>query len=615
MTQNSYTVDFEPAGKRVEVKPGTTLLEAARLAGLPLTSECGGAGSCGQCQVIARETNSTLSAHSQVEQAILTDEELHAGLRLACQTDVLGDVKIDVPVYSLISGQRLQLDSTSSNGQTAFPGSFDDRVVQTYAVSVVPASLHDLRSDLGRVLDFLGSAYALSGLEAAPAAVRSLSPLLRQHNWQVSALLRGSQIVGFLAPGSHPLGLAVDLGTTKVAAYLVDLSSGETLAAEGRPNPQIGYGEDVISRLAYAINKDGGAQTLSRAVYKTLDELAGVLVERTGSSLSQIGEVCIVGNTAMTHLLLELPTHQLAQAPYVPATATPQEVRASDFGLAFAGDTRVHVPPCVAGYVGADLVAMTLASGIGQDQRTLLGIDIGTNTEIVLSVRGRPRLLALSCASGPAFEGAHIRAGMRAAAGAIEKIRLDGDRATYQTIDGALAVGICGSGIIDAVAELRRVGIINARGRFQADAPGVQMGHDGLEYVLVPASQSGTGENITIVQNDVNEIQFAKGAIMAGIRVLLQVGEVGLENLDGILLAGAFGTYLNLDTSIAMGLLPDIPLDRYQQIGNAAGDGARQILVSRAARARAVEIAGQIDYIELTVYPDFRRIYAKSMML
>ena len=598
-----FKVDFEPLGKRVEVKAGLTVLDAARQAGLPLTSDCGGYGSCGQCLVIVRDQQHVGPVTLTEEQ--LTGKQLAAGYRMACQVEVLGDVKVDVPHSSLISGQRLQVESSVNE---YISGSFEDLVVQAYQVSVAEASLHDSRGDLERVTDVMAAEYDRPGLSASLVAVRSLPDLLRKHGWQVTVVVRGDVIIGFLAPGLKPVGLAVDLGTTKVAAFLVDLTSGETLAAEGRPNPQIGYGEDVISRLVYAKNKPEGAQTLSQAVYSTLAELAGV-------SRDQIAEACIVGNMAMMHLLLELPVSQLAVAPYVSAASHPMEIRAVELGLDFLGDARVYTPPCVAGFVGSDLVAMTLASGIGQDDRTVLGIDIGTNTEIVLSQKGTQKLVSLSCASGPAFEGAHIRAGMRAAAGAIEQVHLDGGDPVVKTIDDLPAVGICGSGIIDAVAELYRTGVINSKGRFQGDTPGVRRGTEGWEYLLVPASASGSGEDITVTQHDVDEIQLAKGAIMAGIHVLLEITGLSLEDLDEVVLAGAFGTYLNLDTSTAIGLLPNVPLERYRQVGNAAGDGARRMLFSRAARARAMDITQRIDYVELSVYPRFQRIYAKSMLI
>lgn len=612
MADTNLIVDFEPIGKRVEAKAGITILDAIRQAGLPITADCGGLGLCGQCRVIVRQQLESLAPITPTELNWFTETELTAGYRLACEAVLLGDVRVDLPSSSLILGQRLQV--TSNLYEYAPPDSQSDNIIQAYPLTLPAANIHDLRSDLSRAFDKLSEAYGLTNLTASPAVVRNLSPLLRQNQWQITALVRGQEVIGFLSPGKHPLGLAVDLGTTKIAVYLLDLTTGETLAAEGIPNPQIGYGEDVISRLVYAENSPEGSAILAQAVHTTLAEIAQTLAKNAGVSTQEIAEVCMVGNTAMTHLLLELPISQLAMAPYVPAASTPLEGRASDMGLPFANDCRVYIPSCVAGFVGADLVSMTLATGIGQDKRAVMGIDIGTNTEIVLALPGRKRMMALSCASGPAFEGAHIRYGMRAAAGGIERVRIIDGKPMIQTIGKNPPVGICGSGIIDAVAELRRIGAINYRGRFQETIPGVRLGKYGLEYLLVPSEESGSGEDISITQHDVNEIQLAKGAIRAGITVLLQTGGVQAEDLDEIILAGAFGTYLNLDTAIAMNLLPDLPLQRYRQVGNAAGVGAKQMLLSRRRREQANAISQQIEYVELTVYPDFRNIFAQSML-
>jgi uncharacterized 2Fe-2S/4Fe-4S cluster protein (DUF4445 family) len=530
---------------------------------------------------------------------------------------VLGSIKIDVPLSSLISEQRLLVSSNLNSSAADTPPR--DRVLQPYHIPVPQPSLDDPRSDLERVLAALPAVHPTVGLSAVPGAVRSLPGLLRQHDWQVQALVRGGVVAAFTAPDARPIGLAVDLGTTKLAAYLVDMLTGEVLASDGRPNPQIGYGEDVVSRLVYAVNGGPqGAKTLAHAVTNTLADLSRELAARISLTSQDILECCIVGNTAMLHILLELPVGQLASAPYIPATSLPLEILAADLNLPFAGDARVYIPACVAGYVGADLVAMTYAAGIGKDNRTVLGIDIGTNTEIVLSTgnhNGNPRMLSLSCASGPAFEGAHIKAGMRAAAGAIEMIRLGLDENWIKTIDDTPPVGICGSGIIDAIAEMRRMGVLNARGRLQPGLPGVRENAGKLEYLLVRGGETGTGEDIPITQNDVDEILLAKGAIKAGITVLLEVSGLKLDDLDEVLLAGAFGSYLNLDTAIAMGLLPNISVKKYKQVGNAAGDGARQMLISSASRAESAALARQIEYIELASYPAFRRIYARSMSL
>jgi uncharacterized 2Fe-2S/4Fe-4S cluster protein (DUF4445 family) len=570
--------------------------------------------------VIVRDQVGQLTLPSLIEESLLADNAQAAGYRLACQSQVKGDVKVDVPRASLVSGQRLQVEAREGPG--AIPGALEDRVVRAISVRVSPATLSDPRGDLDRVLDELAVTHGFEKRIASPQVVGSLSPLLRTHGWQVTALVRGDEIVGFLAPGARPLGLAIDLGTTKIAAYLVDLASSETLAAEGRPNPQIGYGEDVISRIGYASRRPGGARELAQAVHETLAELARELAARADLSPDEIAEYCIAGNTAMTHLLLELPVAQLAASPYVPAVAEPMEARARDLGLPGPGDARVYVPPCVAGFVGADHVAMILAGDLDLCDRTVLGIDIGTNTEIVLARRGQERMVCLSCASGPAFEGAHIQAGMRAAKGAIERVRLKNGVATVQTVGNAPPVGICGSGILDAVAELRREGVINTRGRFKPGAPGVRTGvngghggsQSGPEFLLVPSAQTGSGEKIVITQGDVVEIQMAKGAIQAGIAVLLEAAGLQPEALDEIVLAGAFGTHLNLESAIAVGLLPDLPLERFRQVGNAAGEGAQQLLVSRAARVRAAGIPPRVDYIELACHPGFKRHYARAMM-
>ena len=615
MTSVLHTVDFEPVGKRVAVPRGASLLDAARQAGLLLTGDCGGGGTCGQCEVIARDADHALSAPKLTEEGVLAPAQRAAGYRLACQAEVLGDVKVDVPQTSLAAGQRLQTGSSLTRLATNSPA-LDDMPIRAIEATVEPASLTDTRADLERVLEPLSRQPGVPpGLTAAPAAIRTLSATLRGSGWRVGALVRGADVIGFLPPGAHPLGLAVDLGTTKIAAYLVDLVTGETLGAEGRSNPQIGYGEDLISRLGYAYSRPDGARTLAQAVHAVLAELSGALAASAGLPVRHIVEACIAGNTAMVHLLLELPVRQLAQAPYMPAVSGSQEIAARELGLPFLGDARVHVPPCVAGYVGADHVAMVLAAGLDRGDRTALGIDIGTNTEIVLARRGSASMTSLSCASGPAFEGAHIQAGMRAAPGAIERLTIEDVRPIVATIDGLPAVGICGSGIVDAIAELRRAGLLNSRGRFLAGGPGVREGRTGQEFVLVGAAESGTGEDIVITQRDVDEIQMAKGAIQAGIAVLLESQGLAPEDLDEVVLAGAFGTYLNLSSAVVIGLLPKLPLDRFSQIGNAAGEGARQILLSRAARERARDIARRISYIELTVYPNFRRHYAQALRL
>lgn len=601
----TYQVDFQPIGKRVEVGPRTTLLEAAQQTGLALSSACGGVGNCGQCRVMVLAGQ--VSPPTDDEAYLLTEEELLNGERLACSTQVQSDVKVQVPQSSLITAQRLQLAGEA--GELAF-----EPLIHAYQLEAPPPTLHDPRSDLERIRASLAGVQAESTLVAEPAVIRQMTPLARQYDWHLTAYLRGAEIVGLAPPESRPVGLAVDLGTTKIAASLVDLATGAELALAGVLNPQIGYGEDVISRLAYALRTPAGAHTLALKVREALDDLLDQLTTQAGLHRSQVADVCIVGNTAMTHLLVELPVHQLAVAPYVAATNAAIDLKARDLGLTTAPGAYVHVLPCIGGFVGADHVAMILAARLDQTDRITLGLDIGTNTEIVLARPDRLRLMSASCPSGPAFEGAHISDGMRAASGAIEAVSLTETGLTLKTVDNAPAVGLCGSGIIDAVAELRRWGLVNERGRFDRQHRRVRQGRHEPEFVLAPGSRSGSGRDVALTQHDLNEIQLAKGAIRAGLEVLLEATGTRPEEVQEVIIAGAFGSFLKVQSALTIGLLPRLPNARYRQVGNAAMVGARWALLSRRVRDRARQIVSQTNYLELTTYPKFNRRFALGML-
>ncbi len=601
----AYQVDFEPIGKRVEVFHNTTLLETAQQAGLALSSACGGVESCGQCRVIVLEGQ--VSPPTLDERYILTEVELLGGERLACCTRVHNNLKVHVPKSSLITEQRLQL--VGDAGELTL-----DPLIYAYQIEAPPPTLHDPRSDLERFVAVLAGVQAESKLIAEPAVIRQMTSLARQHNWHLTAYLRETEIVGLAPPASLPLGLAVDLGTTKIAASLVDLATGVELAVVGALNPQIGYGEDVISRLTHVRRTPNGTYTLALKVRETLDDLLGQLTTQTGVNRTQVADVCIVGNTAMTHLLVELPVHQLAVAPYVAATNDAIDIKARDLGLTTAPGAYVHILPGIGGFVGADHVAMILASRLDQTGHIALGLDIGTNTEIVLAKPGRQFLTSVSCASGPAFEGAHISDGMRAASGAIEAVSLTDTGLSLKTVGNAPAVGLCGSGIIDTVAELRRWNLINERGRFDRQHERVRQGRYGPEFLLAPANQSGSGRDVVMTQNDINEIQLAKGAIRAGLEVLLDATGTAPEEVQEVIIAGAFGSFLKIQSALAMGLLPRLPQARYRQVGNAAVAGTRWALLSRQVRERARQIAHQTTYLELTTYPKFNRRFALGML-
>jgi uncharacterized 2Fe-2S/4Fe-4S cluster protein (DUF4445 family) len=547
-----FHIDFQPIGRRGTARPGQTLLEAAQAAGVGLASVCGGMGTCEECRV--RRVTGDLSAPTPTEQSALGRDALAAGWRLACQATALSDVRLHIPPESLTAAQRLQTE----------------------------------------------------GIEAG----LDLDPVIR-------------------APGAY--GLAVDVGTTKVAAYLVRLETGETVARSAAMNPQIAYGEDVVSRIAYAGREPDGAKRLQSVLVETLNGLLAEMCASVRVDPANVLDAVMVGNTAMHHLLAGLPVEQLGRAPYAPATTEPLTIPARELGLALGEGANVYLPPVIAGYVGADHLAMLLATRMIESQRNeghegrplsaqgffatsgnpsrasrlrgknIIALDIGTNTEIALLADGR--VTCCSCASGPAFEGAHIREGMRAAPGAIERARWSDGKILWQTIEGQPPVGICGSGILDVVAALLDGGLLKPNGQLTV----------GGEYPLVPAAQTGLGRDLLVTRKDVHEIQLAKSAIRAGTEVLLANAGLTADDLDGFIVAGAFGTYLDLRSAVRVGMFPSLPMEKFSQVGNAAGVGARMMLVSAKKRREAEALAKRLGYVELAADSGFTGLFMKYL--
>lgn len=597
----SYTIDFEPIGRRVEIQEGMTLLFAAQTAGLQIISLCGGLGSCDSCHV--RLVDGELSPPTVVEQELYSKEDLSKGYRLACQAIPFSDVKIDIPPESLTMTQRLQIEGQEI---TIDP----DPIVLPVDLQLDPPTLEDLRSDVTRLHQALEDGGIKSPKIGLPV-LEVLSERMRIQSWQVRLALRGDEIVAGLAPESDLLGLAVDVGTTKLAAYLVDLTTGNTLAKTGAMNPQISYGEDVVSRIAYTNDREGGRKLLQTTLVEAINEMLIMLHDEAGTSRDQVVEAVVVGNTAMHHLFSGLPVRQLGAAPYVPAISDSMDIPASDIGLAIAPGAYIYLPPNIAGYVGADHVVMLLATEAVEREETVIALDIGTNTEISLITDNR--VICCSCASGPAFEGAHIHNGMRAAPGAIERIQIQGQEVRVHTIEGQPPVGICGSGILDAISQMLSEGLIDVRGMLQEDHPLIQRIGEEPIVLLVPASDLGNDRDVIITRKDVNEIQLAKGAIRAGIEVLLKEAELSYEEVGEIIVAGAFGTYLDIRSAIGIGMFPDLPYARFRQVGNAAGMGAKQMLISSERRQAAEEISKKVEYLELTTHPDFTDEFLKAM--
>ena len=604
MTENQklqHLVDFEPVGKRVTISQDNNLLNAARKAGVELVAICGGAGVCGRCKV--QLIQGELSPLTISEENDLRESEKAAGTRFACQAYPLSDVKLHVPPESLSTNQRLQVEGIEL--------SIDAKpVLEAVDLKLDEPSIEDQRSDSTRLQDALQKAgYPRAGL--AHRLLRTFSGTLREQDWSVRLILRNSEICAILPFGQPALGLAVDVGTTKVAGYLVDITSGETLAKTGAMNPQIAYGEDVISRIAFTIEEPENEHILQNRLVETLNNMIAELCKEASVESSQIIEMVAVGNTAMHHLLVGLPVRQLGLSPYVPAIGEALSVPASELGLEISDSAYLYMPPNIAGYVGADHVSMVVATQAWKAEGTMLAIDIGTNTELTLAVNGE--MYCCSCASGPAFEGAHILNGMRAAPGAIEHVQIRDGEALYQTIGEKPPVGICGSGILDVIAELSSNNIIDRRGAFDLDNPLVRERTGGGEFLLASAEQSGHGEDIVVRRSDINEIQLAKAAIRAGIEILLDRAGLDAQAIDQFVIAGAFGTYISPQNAASVGMFPMVAPEKYTQVGNAAGVGAKQLLLSADLRQISEDIARKSNYVELTTDPNFQDRFLKYM--
>jgi len=599
-----YQIDFEPVGRRGQCQDNESLLDCAHRLGVGIISLCGGKGTCHSCKV--RVLSGTVSEPTSNELEVFSAQELEDGWRLACQTYPISDCKLSVPAESVTTPQRIQVEGLEITVHPEPP-------VRAYHLQLPTPSLSHPQADADRLLQALNQQHQLRCSQVDIDVLRILSPQLRSWNWQCQATVRNDEVVALSPWPSHQLGLAIDLGTTKIAGYLVDLSHGRTLAAKGIMNPQISYGEDIVSRITSVTNSPAEGVQLQKLVVEALNELAVDLCAEVGANTEEIVEAVVVGNTAMHHLFLGLPVRQLAYSPFVPAVSQALDIKARDLGLHIASGAYVHVLPNIAGFVGADHVAMLLATEAWQAKGLIVALDIGTNTEVSLVNNGE--ITTVSCASGPAFEGGHIKDGMRAASGAIERLRIATDGIQYQTIDEVPPVGICGSGILDAMAQLHLVGIVDKHGRMKDDHPRLRTRHKQRQFVLVSEEERDGRPAIVITQQDVRELQLAKAAIRTGIQVLLETNGCSEEEVKQVIIAGAFGTYINVSSAITIGMLPSLPLDRFRQVGNAAGMGAKLALISGSKRSQAQNIASRVHYLELATAPNFMSTFVQASYL
>lgn len=653
--ENEHTVIFQPSGRRGRVEAGINLIEASHRLGVDIETLCGGKRVCGKCRVRIEEGSfeklgivsgqAHTSPWQEEESKFIAPEQRAQGFRLGCVAEVRGDLLIDVPEESRGGKQVIS--------KAARDVSIDwDPAVKLYFVHVEKPSLHDPTADLERVLGELTRRYGLSAsrLSVDFQALKTLPQCLRQGNWEITvAIWMDREIIRFL-PGrvDKYYGVAIDLGTTTCAAYLCELSSMKVAATAAMMNPQCKYGEDVMSRISYHMQNADGLAKMRQDVVRGLNSLIRECCQsrspqspesphnQTGTAWTDaavnpqdILDLTLVGNTAMHHIFLGLDPEFIGRSPFPPVVHRGLDIKARELGLDIAPGAYAYILPIEAGFVGADNVGVIIAEEPYNHEEIQLIMDIGTNGELVLG--NKHRLVSSSCATGPALEGAQISWGMRAAPGAIERVKIDPQthEVDYKVIgrqawksasqpEEMKTKGICGSGILDLMAELYRTGLILKSGRFSANhhtsrlrtVPG---NPPQVEFVLAWAAETSVGRDIVITQKDIRQIQLAKGALYSGCKLMMR--RLGINHLDVVKIAGAFGTHVDREKALVMGLIPDIPVERIESVGNAAGDGARMALLNRKKRQEAEWIARQVDYMELTLEPEFQNEFVSALQV
>ncbi len=602
---NKYTfkVELEPLGKRVELDPEKTIANATLMAGLDLVTSCNCLGICGTCKV--RLLNGTLTPLTDSEKNKLSSVEIEEGVRLACQVSPTSDVKVFIPPSSLTQGQQLQLDGKQFHLPFAPAISFLDITLDLPNMKLQDIEFQQIQKVCRQ------SGFTIKHI--SERLLQSLTQRLQDNKGSVRLIFRQAEIINILPAGIPFFGLALDIGSTKIAVYLVDLSNGSIVEQIGLMNPQIQFGEDVVNRISFANRGILERIKLQNVLVQTINQHIDQACQKIDINHNQIVDMVVVGNTVIHHLFCGFPVKSLGESPYNPAEKGAISIPADEIGINIAEGSLIYLPPIIAGYVGADHTAAIMATRLNFFQETVCLIDVGTNTEI--SLIHQNSIYSCSCASGPAFEGAHIQDGMRAAPGAIEKVTIHNNLISFQTINQKTPVGICGSGILSAVAEMQKSKIIDQRGVFQEFHP-LTRKLDGQKFlILVEKNESGNTRNILVNRKDVNEIQLAKGAIRSGIEIVCRKAGIKPKDVAQYLIAGAFGTHLDLESAIEIGMFPDVDISRYQQIGNAAGVGAREFLINAPLRKQAEEVVNSINYIELTTEPSFSDIYVQSLSL
>ncbi len=637
----SLLVEFEPAGITVLAEQGASLLDVAAEAGVEIDAPCGGQGRCGRCKVQLGDAaeDGPLRARNN---ARLTPDEEADGYALCCQTFVepSGDAadgavegqEQQVTVVVPRRGKKKLRQMGHSHAQPDLLDAYgdwqNDPPIRTETIVVEPPSLADNTSDLDRLTRELARQSGISGVRAPLDVVRSLGHTLRAADWKVSVKLETAEFDGEdrLSPrvvavdpahaerGAY--GLAVDVGTTSVVAYLVELDSGKVMDSAGAYNAQISCGDDVISRIVYS-QRGNGLERLQKLVVGTINELIDELVKRTGIERTEIHTMNLAGNTVMTHLLVGLDPKYLREEPYVPTVTGMPPMLAGQLGLRVNPQAQVFLMPSVGSYVGGDVVAGVLSSGMFATDKLTLFMDVGTNGEIVLG--NRDWLICCACSAGPAFEGGGVESGMRATSGAIEDIWIDSSthEPTFRTVEDAPPQGLCGSGLIDLLAELFVTGALLKGGRFadDLDTPRIREGEHGREYVVAWGSETASGQDIVLTETDVDSLVRAKAAMYAGFSVLCRSVGVDIADVEQFLIGGAFGQFINVEKAVQIGLLPDLPVERFKFLGNTSALGAYMAMLAVDAGREVHEVAGGMTYLELSADNSFMDEYTSALFL
>ena len=629
MAGDAFVV-FTPSGRRGRFALGTPLLEAARSLGVDIDSVCGGRGLCGRCQITLGEGEfakhgivsraAHLTAFNQVEARYDSKKGIKPGRRLSCQALLQGDAVIDVPPDSQVHKQVVRKRAEVRDIEI-------DPAIRLHYVEVAEPDMHNPTGDLERLLAALEEQWELTGLECDLRGLQGLQKALRQGDWKVTVAVHRGQVITAIWPGFHDraYGLAVDVGSTTVAAHLCRLSTGEVLASSGIMNPQIRFGEDLMSRVSYVMMNPGGDQEMTAAVREAVNTLTEEVAQEAGIDRQEILNATFVGNPIMHHLLLGIDPTELGGAPFALAANSGMTLWATELDLDINPNARVYVLPCIAGHVGADTAGVILSESPYLAEEITLVVDVGTNAEILLG--NKERLLAASSPTGPAFEGAQISCGQRAAPGAIERLRIDPEtlEPRYRVIGSELwsdeagfaeatkktgVTGVCGSGIIEALAEMYLSGILAADGTIDgalaAKSPRIQAEGRTFSYLI----RDGEPE-LRITQNDVRAIQLAKAALYAGARLLMD--QLGIDAVERIVLAGAFGSHIDVKYAMVLGMIPDCDLAKVQSAGNAAGTGARIALLNQRARDEIERVIGTVEKIETAVEPKFQAHFVEAM--